>query len=183
MQLESLAFKELAKIMDVKSMEITRATKNLQELDLITIEGEKDKNILFTMDRHELWAFAMNENSFVNPVLKKVYVDVLPKDAVLKSYTSALPEYTDMNPSKQKYYALEKNNYYRLKGENGLINPNPVEGNYCLEIWKYKPDLLSEVAEPEEAVIDPLSLYLSLKEEHDERIEMALEQIIDKFIW
>jgi len=32
-------------------------------------------------------------------------------------------------------------------------------------------------------VVDPLSLYLSLKEGRDERVEMALEQIIKKFIW
>jgi hypothetical protein len=33
------------------------------------------------------------------------------------------------------------------------------------------------------AVVDPLSLYLSVKESRDERIEMALEQILEKFIW
>ena len=32
-------------------------------------------------------------------------------------------------------------------------------------------------------VVDPLSLYLSLQEHTDERIEMALEQIINKQTW
>jgi hypothetical protein len=35
----------------------------------------------------------------------------------------------------------------------------------------------------QEANVDPLSLYLSLKDNPDERIEMALEQIINKYIW
>ena len=33
------------------------------------------------------------------------------------------------------------------------------------------------------AVVDPLSLYLSLKDSTDERIEMALEKIIKDYIW
>jgi len=182
-QLESLAFNELAKVVSVKPMEITRAMTNLQELDLITIKGEKDKYISFSMERHELWSFAVNENILINPVIKKVYVDDLPNEAVLKSNTSALPEYTDMNPSKQKFYALEKNKYYQLKRENELSTPNPLEGRFCLEIWKYNPYLLSEVVEHEESIVDPLSLYLSLNDEHDERIEMALDQIIEKYTW
>jgi len=32
-------------------------------------------------------------------------------------------------------------------------------------------------------VVDPLSLYLSFKNSYDERVEMALEQIIEKYIW
>jgi hypothetical protein len=100
----------------------------------------------------------------------------------LKSNASALPEYTDMNPSKQDYYALDKNDYATLKNDPDF-NSNLFEDRYCIEIWKYNPSLLSEIAEPEEHVIDPLSLYLSLRDEQDERIEMALEQIIEKFIW
>ena len=30
---------------------------------------------------------------------------------------------------------------------------------------------------------DPLSLYLSLKEDHDERTEAALEEMMEKFKW
>jgi hypothetical protein len=33
------------------------------------------------------------------------------------------------------------------------------------------------------AVVDPLSLYLSVKDSRDERIEMALDQILKKYIW
>jgi hypothetical protein len=179
---EALSFKELASLINVKPMEITRAVTNLNDLDLIEIHGTKDKCIQFKLERNELWHHAINENIFINPIARTFYTATLPNKCVLKSNASALPEYTDMNPSKQDYYALDKNDYATLKNDPDF-NSNLFEDRYCIEIWKYNPSLLSEIAEPEEHVIDPLSLYLSLRDEQDERIEMALEQIIEKFIW
>ncbi len=182
-QLESLFFKELAEILNVKPMEISRATTNLREHNLITINGDKEKSIQFNMDRYELWNFAMNERLLINPVLKRIFVDKRPNQAHLKSNTSALPEYTDMNPSKQKFYAIEKTVFYALQRNNELINVNDYEGEYCIELWKYNPQTLAELMDNDMNVVDPLSLYLSLKDDKDARIEMALEQIIEKHIW
>lgn len=181
-QLESISFKELASLINVKPMEITRAAANLNDLDLIDINGAKDKRIQFKFPRHELWQHATNEKLFVQPVAKTIYTDTLPNGCVLKTNASALPEYTDMNPSQQIYYALDKNDYATLK-KDPAFKTSPFEDRYGIEIWKYNPAFLSEVAEPEEHVVDPLSLYLSLREEKDARIEMALDQIIDKYIW
>lgn len=44
-------------------------------------------------------------------------------------------------------------------------------GSMEIEMWKYDPELFAW-----EGVVDPLSLYLSLKNTKDERVEMALEQ-------
>lgn len=181
-QIERLTFKELASIIQVNPMEITRAVTNLCDLDIIKIIGVKDKNIQFKQERHELWSYAINENLFIDPVLKTIYTDTLPNRCVLKSNTSALPEYSDMNPSNQNYYAIDKSDYAQLKNER-MFQTNPFEGRYCIEIWKYNPILLSELAEPEEHVVDPLSLYLSLRHNNDARIEMALEQIIEQYTW
>lgn len=179
---EALSFKELASLINVKPMEITRAVTNLNDLDLIEIQGAKDKRIQFKLERNELWHYAINENMFIHPIAKTIYTATLPNKCILKSNASALSEYTDMNPSKQQYYALDKNDYATLKNDPNFKS-NLFEDKYCIEIWKYNPSLLSEMAEPEEHVVDPLSLYLSLRDEQDERIEMAMEQIIEKFIW
>ena len=181
--IEKQPFKVIAANLGLKPMEITRAVANLKELKLVEIVGDKNKNIRFLMTRREIWEYALNENIFINPVLKKVYVDHLPEFVVMQSNLSALTEYTDMNPSKQLYYVLEKNNYYEHSNQHAFTDENPYEGQYCFEIWKYNPYLLSELVNLKNNVVDPLSLYLSLKEEQDERIEMALEQIEEKFIW
>ena len=63
------------------------------------------------------------------------------------------------------------------------MNLNKEDGTYLIKVWKYNPLLLSEGVTGKNNV-DPLSLYLSIKDGFtDERTEMALEQIINKYIW
>ena len=182
-KIEEHSFKEIAAQTGYTAMAVTKAVENLKHHELIEVSGAKEKMIRFNLERHELWNVAMQQNLLVNPVIRMVYVDERPKDFFLMSNASALPEYTDMNPSRQLYYAIEKNIFYGLLKSNSLKNLNEHEGKYCLEIWKYDPGRLVAEIPNDRAVVDPLSLYLSLKNSHDERIEMAMEQIIEKFIW
>lgn len=183
-KLEENPFKEIAQKLGYTPMAITNAIDNLKSHDLIEVEGEKEKFIRFRYDRHKLWNIAQKQNLLVNPVIKTVYVDEKPKDHfLLQSNVSALPEYTDLNPSRQNYFAIEKTVFYGFQKNNALVNPNDYEGRYALEVWKYNPLTLVDELRNDMAVVDPLSLYLSVKDSRDERIEMALGQIIEKFIW
>ena len=177
-------FQELAVMLRTNPMGISRAVNNLKYHELIDVTGGKEKFIQFRLERHELWQEAEQRNLLVTPVLKRVYIDEKPEDLLmLRSNESALPEYSDMNASRQEFYAIDKNVFYGLQKKHALINANEKEGRYCLEVWKYHPETLAGEVRNKAAVVDPLSLYLSLKDSHDERIEMALEQIIEHFIW
>lgn len=183
-KLEEHPFKEIAQKLKYTPMAITYAVEELKQRELIEVYGEKEKYIKFNLERSELWYTAQEQKLFSSPVLKTVYVDMLPSNVfMLKANASALPEYTSLNPSKQKYYAIEKNAFYFLQKNNGLVNANDREGQYAIEVWKYNPEALAEDMGNDNAVVDPLSLYLSLKDSLDERIEMGLEQIIEKYIW
>lgn len=183
-KLENNSFKEIAKKLGYTPMAITNAVENLKQHDLIKVHGEKEKSIRFNLERNQLWYTAEQENLLSSPVLKTVYVDVLPvKPFMLKTNASALPEYSNMNPSKQHYYAIEKNAFYELQKNEAMVNENNSDGKYAIEVWKYNPEILVDDMFNEDGVVDPLSLYLSLKDSHDERVEMALEQIIEKYIW
>lgn len=183
-KLEECPFKELARKFGYTPMAITNAIDNLKHHELLEVEGEKEKFIRFSHERLELWNIAMERNLLVNPVLKTVFVDQKPKNLfLLRCNASALPEYTDLNPSRQEYFAIEKSLFYGLQKGNALVNPNEYEGRYALEVWKYNPITLVKELPMDRAVVDPLSLYLSVKASRDERIEMALDQILEKFIW
>jgi len=183
-QLENKTFKELAAFLGSNPMAITRAVENLKFHELIEVKGDKEKSIRFMGKGSELWTQTLQRNLLVNPVIKRVYVDEEPNGiSLLNCNESALPEYSDMNPSRQKYLAVEKNMYYGLQKNNALLNANIHEGRICLEVWRYNPEILVGQLPKNAQVIDPLSLYLSLRDSADERIEMALEQIIEKFIW
>jgi DNA-binding MarR family transcriptional regulator len=183
-KLEEHPFKEIAQKLGYTPMAITNAIDNLKYHELVEVEGEKKKFIHFRNDRHELWNIAQEQKLLVNPVIKTVYVDEKPKDLfLLHCNASALPEYTDLSPSRQEYFAIEKTVFYGLQKSNVLVNLNEYEGRYALEVWKYNPLTLVDELPNDMAVVDPISLYLSVKDSRDERIEMALEQILEKFIW
>lgn len=182
-KLEEHPFKEIAQKLGYTPMAITNAIDNLKYHKLIEVAGEKEKFIRFRYERHELWQTAMEQKLLVNPVIKTVFVDEKPKDLfLLRCNASALPEYTNLNPSKQEYFAIEKTVFYGFQKSSALDNPNDYEGKYALEVWKYNPMILVEALPGDIAVVDPLSLYLSVQDSRDERIEMALDQILERFI-
>src|SRR5690606_4481309 len=119
---------------------------------------------------------------FVNPVFKTVYTDKKPEN-LLHSNTTALEEYTDMNLGIQEYFAIERNRFYELEKANQFLNLNEENGNYTLELWKYNPEIIARDI-PQKNNIGTLSLYLSHKDGFiAERTDMALDQIIKKYIW
>jgi hypothetical protein len=184
LQIEEMSFKELALKLDYTPMAITYAAENLVLHEICITEGEKEKYLRFNLDIPEMWHDIERRKLFVNPVLKKVYVDNIEDDPfLLLCNNSALPEYTNMNPSQQKYQAIEKKEFYKLQRKGALQNLNNKEGRLCLEVWKYNPKVLVGELPNDMPVVDPLSLYLSIRDNQDERTEMALEQLIEKNIW
>jgi hypothetical protein len=47
-----------------------------------------------------------------------------------------------------------------------------------IEVWSYPPERLGD-----NEMVDPLSLYLSLRDSQDERIQQQLEQLIAEVKW
>lgn len=179
--LSQYTFKELAEKFQYTQMGITKAIENLKRLAIVEVIGTKEKNIVFETDIPKLWKSI--KKHLINPVLKTVYVDEKPMIKMYSSNTTALEEYSDMNPSKLEYFAIEKNKFYELEKTRQLINLNNESGNYAVEVWKYNPELITKGITKKNNV-DPLSLYISLKDGFiDERTDMALDQIIEKYIW
>jgi hypothetical protein len=176
-----LTLKQIASMLKYTTMAITKAARNLTYHGLCEITGAKGKHIQFSWPIPELWRRALP--LMVSPVIKRIYIDELPERISLyRSNTSALPEYSDMNEGDQVYFAVAKPSFYSLRKEGLLQDPNGYEGRYCLEVWRYDPGTLADGIAGK-GIVDPLSLYLSLKNTHDERMELALDKIIEKHIW
>lgn len=175
--IERYNLKEISGKLKYTQMAITKAVNNLTLLGLCTTTGSKEKYLKFEYEIPELWNKAFP--FMITPVLKQLYIDDLPGiSQIYKSNETALASYSDMAESRQEFYAVDRSLFYDMRKKGMLTNLNETEGHYCLEVWKYNPELLANNNN-----VDPLSLYLSLKENPDERIEMALEQIIEKYIW
>jgi hypothetical protein len=174
--LEGINLKGIAEKLGYDAATITRAVYYLYNIGLCTLVGMKDKSLHFNKSRRELWEEA--EPLMKNPVKKTQYYSGWVDDKnIFRSNNNALAHYSDLNDDVIEYYATRPGYTRFIEGAN-LKKTALLEGNICVEEWKYNPYLLTETE-----FVDPLSLYLCFRNKPDERIEMALEQIIEQFIW
>ena len=173
--LETYRLKQWAVHLGYTAMAMTQAAENLKANGLCEIHGTKEKFLHFVAERNELWRLA--EPLMIDPVLKRLYVDKLPTGVkLLKAGETALAEYTNLNAGREECRAIGKGDFYDLTNKRKLDNPHQAEGNYLLEVWKYDPAAISKGG-----AVDEISLYLSMRHNTDERIQMALGELADRW--
>lgn len=177
-------YKSIAAMTGYSPMAITLAAENFKRTGLIDIIGTKDKSMSFKYDKKELWKKVLASGLVRNPVRSRVFVDRMPTDLqLLKCNVLALSEYTDLSSGNLEYYAIDNTDFRNLEGRNALEDVNLDEGRFCLEVWRYNPRRIWGDLSSNHSSVDPLSLYISLQDSTDERVEMALEQLIREFQW
>jgi hypothetical protein len=174
--IQGMNFKTLSEKTNYTQMTITRAATDLAEREICQIEGRKDKQIRFNADSKAIWE---KIQSFLqNPVKRKIYIkDQIDQNLMYRAGFSALSYYTNLASDADECFAIASTDYLNLKNSNHLESTNRIEGHVSIEIWKYAPGILVN-----NRIVDPLSLYLTMKEEKDERVELELEKMIEK-LW
>jgi hypothetical protein len=151
------------------------------EIGKIVKKG-KERWWLFQGSQRDLWEQANTMLS--SPVRRKCGRKLIPSAKMwknpLRSGLSALAELTTLNHPLIPVYATTIEEYESKFGNNGFVdNDYLIETQECeLEVWSYNPKLLSEGE-----TVDPFSLYLSLRGSEDERVEGALEEMMEKIKW
>jgi len=177
-QMDSVTPKELAKTLDYSAMTMSRAVDEIESTGLadVSLEGKR-RVVKFEQNRRQLWEKALPYLD--SPVKKRLWVIVLKNYELLIAGESALAKYSMLTPPKQPIYAISAQGWKMLQDEISVeVAPNPEEAQLQLEVWRYDPQILTE-----EETVDPFSLYLSLKETEDERIESALTEMMEKLQW
>lgn len=174
--LDEIQLKEIAKKIGYSGMTVSRAAQELMQFSLCNIIGTKQKAIDFPKNKKELWNEAIAVT--INPVKQKVFVNHLPSSIQLPfAGETAMGHYTYLNAGKTTTVAISKEKFEQFTKEK-LIEVNPYEGDYVVEVWNYNPELLSQGK-----YTDVLSLYLSLINEMDERVQIELQNLINKMKW
>lgn len=165
-----LSAKDICKKFNVSYATANRAVRWLDDKDLAKADNGKEHKIEFRLSGKELWLKVLPY--LVNPVFKTVKSVKLPNTAII-SGINALAEYTMINPEANGHFAISRESYRSIDSNN-----ISQYGDITLEIWKYAPELLREGD-----TVDKLSLYLSLKDNEDERIQIELEHLIEGIKW
>lgn len=168
--------KDLERIMPYNYVALARAVANLEDCKLCSTEIKDNtgiKHIRFGGYKRDLWAKAQNYLS--SPVKKVLYCDAIPEGDFSISGVNALSQYSHLNSERYETRAIW-DKLFNLPGAQF----NEVEGLCKIEIWKY-PTTMPYLSNHN--VVDKLSLYLSMKDEPDARIEKELEIIIEEMKW
>ena len=100
---------------------------------------------------------------------------VEPKDKQFAGL-SALSQYSMIAPPIVPTYAIDALTWKKFSSK-GQIIPYSEGATAELEVWRYDPKLFQQ-----NQTVDPFSLYLSLKDVTDERVEYALTEMLEQFL-
>lgn len=171
---QELTTSQAAKDLELTPTSISRASKQLEEMGLLQIKKMGVQRILLSEDSPQM-LFQKAEDKLLNPIKRTVYI---PKKFVgtdlLESGYSALAERSMLNAPNVKCYATEKISQWKEVMTNSLYNS---QIQVAVEMWRYNPRKLST-----RNTVDELSLALALREDKDERVEEAVEEMLNE-LW
>lgn len=163
---------DATKTLPFTPMTLTRAVKQLETtgLFIVTKDGV-NKVIEAKYNNAEL--FEKAKKFLLNPVRKWGYIDKkdMTSDMIFAGET-ALSERTMLNSPRLITYAIWNKHFEKTKLTNELIDS---ERQVRLELWAYDPVLFSN-----KNTADSLSVALSFKDTNDERLEVAVEELIKR---
>lgn len=143
----------------------------LQKLDLCTTVGYRNKTVHFEDTKAKLLDRALEYMR--SPVKRVIFSEKTPNRSCV-SGIDALAEFTMINGQyERKQVAIDYDDYKKMDSYSTVDQFLPVH----VEVWNYSPYLFSA-----NGIVDKISLYLSLREDNDERIQHELNKMIQQ-IW
>jgi DNA-binding MarR family transcriptional regulator len=170
---------EMAPLLGYSAMTMTRAFDELETASLaeVTVRG-RQRCLRFNGERREIWEKA--QTFLRSPVNKRLFIRRIEgAEGAIRAGLTALAHCSMLAAPAYTAYALSREDWKTLR-ERHKITEVPAQDPDAseIEVWWYPPALFAEGD-----IVDPLSLYLSLKADHDERTETALEEMMEKFKW
>lgn len=170
---------DLARRLELSAMNVTRAVQELEALKLVTVEKAGRSDYVSAVDSGKtLYEKALPY--MIDPVQKRVFVrDKVDFEVAPLAEESALAERSMLNPPVVPCRAISRKEYKQLAGIEEIDPAWSNSSDYIqLELWKYDPKVLAD-----QAGVDVISLALSLRENSDERIEQAVEEMMEGHKW
>lgn len=167
----------LAKKLKYTTMTMGRALNEVKDAELCDDHKDwRERVIRFSGNRESLWERARSQ--MVSPVRKRftILISEIPSNlSLILAGESALARYNMLEKPRNPVYAISGAAWKSLSKDDDLIvlefdDPDAIH----IEVWKYPPEQFSK-----NQLIDPLSLYLSMREEKDSKISAGLKKLID----
>jgi len=178
-ELRELSFKDIAAKLGCSSMMITKARAELESRGICEVERVgKETRMVFHGGSQWIWEKA--RDSMVSPVAKKCWVQWdQPAASAKRAGMTALGQLTLISDDAVPTFALRRRQFQELLEQGGIRGcPDQHGADAHVECWSYAPGLLSDGP-----LVDPLSLYLSLRHDPDERVQGELATMMGALQW
>ena len=170
---------DFSEILGWTLMTASRALNDLYNAKLLTYEiggktaRSKEYSRISDPDYFKIGSTLLN-----SPVKRVLYVKETPKESYVAGL-EALADLSMLNPPSYKIRAIDEE-YLKSKDLETIKNEDIIKDEKLVElqVWQYNPKIFTK-----KDIVDKVSLYASLKEEEDERIEQALEEALRGEIW
>jgi len=171
--------KEAAARLGYSAMTMTRAFNELAATGLADVSSiGKERHLRLVAAPQDTWTKGLPV--LRSPVKKRVCIQQVEQAAKgPRAGLTALAEFTMLAPPTRATQALRQKDWASLRLQHKVVevpdqDPDAVE----IEVWSYAPAQFAE-----NDLVDPLSLYLSLRDSEDERIAGSLEELMEKVKW
>jgi len=158
---------------------INRSLTELVDRGLLKTEGNGTRKKYTMIPRKQYWE--KGKEFLFNPVARTRYVKTsFSQHEMLMSNEMALARLSvTLNPSRVWSYATSQDIFDKVPKEMILNEYDIFDYDYYeIEIFKYNPYVLAKGR----LYIDVVSLYAQFKDDTDERIQMALEELLEEVL-
>ena len=169
--LDGLSLKELEDKVPYKYKTIAKSIKQLEALGLVSLEGSRNKKLVFELSGKELWDNV--STNLIDPIKSIEYTsNVFPEGDI--GGISALSHYSMLVPEDVPTRVLTAE--WVREHKYSIPELHSFEDTQRIEIWKYPPSGTS-------GYVDKLSLFLTLKDDNDPRVEKEIAIMMNKIKW
>jgi hypothetical protein len=169
---------EMARRLGYTPMTMTRVFDELEtaSLGIATARG-RERCFRFPDARKETWAKA--QPFLRSPMNKRLFVRQGVQLNGIPAGLPALAHYSMLSPPAYATMAVSREQWKKYRDRHKTIQvPAADPEGLEIQVWSYPPALFAQ-----KDVVDPLSLYLSLKDDPDERTQASLDEMMRKFRW
>jgi hypothetical protein len=177
--LAGISLKHIAQKVHYSPMMMTKVKDELEAGEICKIVQSGRSMVLnFKAAGRALWEQVKPQLS--SPVKKTRWVQwAKPAETALLTGMSALSLRTMIAADRLPTYAIPLTVFQDLLERGVCAGCHDAENATAkIEVWSYNPHLLGDGR-----MVDPLSLYLSLRNSSDERVQQQLEQLIEEVKW
>lgn len=167
-----------AEVLGCTAASVSQAVKVLEASGLVHSKTQGRTRVITLADAAaNIWQHAQPLLS--TPVRQRLRMlqANLPTIVSLQAGEGALATQTDLTEPTEPVYAVASRHWPKPMKTLPHI-PTPDTGTCVVELWRYPPEITAA-----RGMVDALSLFLSLQDNKDERVQLALQDLMEQITW